>query len=89
MVAHITDFRASLASGTVKKRMRICGRPAVPNISAMPKEMAEIGSVMNLPGPMIDCPAAAASSGVVPGVWAAICAFTSTAAAKNRSRLKP
>ena len=51
MVAHSTDLRASLASGTVKKRIRMWGRPAVPNISAIPKEMAEIGSLMKLPGP--------------------------------------
>ena len=42
-VPHSTDLRASLASGTVKKRIRMCGRPAVPNISAMPSEIAEIG----------------------------------------------
>jgi len=46
VVAQNTDLRASLASGTVKKRIRMCGRPAVPNISAMPKEIAEIGSLM-------------------------------------------
>ena len=53
MVAQNTDLRASLALGTVKKRIRMCGRPAVPNISAMPNETAEIGSLMKVPGPMI------------------------------------
>ena len=52
----ITDLRASLALGTVKKRIRMCGRPAVPNISAMPNEIAEIGSLTKLPGPIINCP---------------------------------
>jgi hypothetical protein len=65
-VAHITDLRASLALGTVKKRIRMCGRPAVPNISAMPKLMAEIGSLTKLPGPMIDWPILAASSAILP-----------------------
>jgi len=62
------------------------GRPAVPNISAMPKLMAEIGSFTKLPGPMIDCPMAAASSAVLP---VASAAFTSTALANIASGLKP
>gem|GEM_PF-4530596 len=61
MVAHSTDLRASFALGTVKKRIRMCGRPAVPNISAMPNEMAEIGSLMKLPGPMMASPLACSS----------------------------
>jgi hypothetical protein len=52
-VAQPTDLRASLALGTVKKRIRMCGRPAVPNISAMPTEIAEIGSLISAPGPMM------------------------------------
>jgi hypothetical protein len=43
----------ALASATVKNRIRICGRPAVPNISAKPGEIAEIGSVIQPPGAMI------------------------------------
>ena len=35
LVANSTDLRAALASVTVKKRIRICGKPAVPNISVM------------------------------------------------------
>ena len=42
-----------MASGTVKKRMRMCGRPAVPNIRARPSEMAEMGSLTKPPGPMM------------------------------------
>ncbi len=61
-----------MALGTVKKRIRICGRPAVPNISAMPKEMAEIGSLMKPPGAMI----------------ASFFACTSTALANSASGLK-
>ena len=52
-VATTTDLRASLASLTVKKRIKMCGRPAVPNIKAKPKEMASIGFAASLPGPMI------------------------------------
>ncbi|MNR49938.1 hypothetical protein D3C85_1693880 [compost metagenome] len=52
-VATTTDLRASLASFTVKKRIKMCGRPAVPNISARPNEIASIGFAANLPGPMI------------------------------------
>ena len=53
VVAQNTDLRASLALPTVKKRMRMCGRPAVPNISAMPSENAEIGLATAAPGSMI------------------------------------
>ena len=56
MVAQNTDLRASLAFGTVKNRISTWGRPAVPNISAMPNEIAEIGSVMKLPGDMMVSP---------------------------------
>ena len=52
-VAQNTDLRASLALATVKKRIRMCGRPAVPNISAMPSEIAEIGLATGAPGSMI------------------------------------
>ena len=88
MVAHSTDLRASLALGTVKKRIRMCGRPAVPNISAMPKLMAEIGSLMKPPGPMIEKPSSAAASGGLPAA-AAMPVFTSTALANIASGLKP
>ena len=53
VVAQNTDLRASLALPTVKKRIRMCGRPAVPNISAMPSEIAEIGLATAAPGSMI------------------------------------
>ena len=88
MVAQNTDFRASFASGTVKKRIRMCGRPAVPNISAMPNEMAEIGSLMNPPGDITDSPIRVASSGDLPA-FAAIAVLTSTAWANSASGLKP
>ena len=44
-IAQITDLRASLAVGTVKKRIRMCGRPAVPKTSAMPSEIWSIGAL--------------------------------------------
>ena len=43
-VAMNTLLRASLALGTVKKRIRICGRPAVPNINPSDSETAVTGS---------------------------------------------
>ncbi|MCY1448288.1 hypothetical protein D9M71_649450 [compost metagenome] len=55
-VAKNTLLRASLASLTVKKRIRMCGRPAVPNISAKPRENAEIGSFTRPPGLMMPSP---------------------------------
>lgn len=37
-----------------KKRIKICGKPAVPNINnARPKEIASSGFAANLPGPTI------------------------------------
>ena len=50
-IAQTTDERAALASGTVKKRIRMCGRPAVPSTSARPSETVSIGDVRNVPGP--------------------------------------
>lgn len=88
MVAHSTDLRASLALGTVKKRIRMCGKPAVPNMSAMPKLIADIGSLMKPPGPMIEKPSAAASAGGLPAA-VAMAVFTSTAFANIASGLKP
>lgn len=52
-VAYRMLLRAALASLTVKKRIRICGSPAVPKISAKPSETAEIGSETRPPGLMI------------------------------------
>ena len=49
-IAQITDTRAALAVGTVKKRIRMCGRPAVPNTSAMPSEIWSIGALNSRPG---------------------------------------
>ena len=50
-IAQTTDERAALESGTVKKRMRMCGRPAVPSTSATPSETVSIGLDRNVPGP--------------------------------------
>ena len=60
----------------------------MPNISAMPKLMAEIGSLMKPPGPMMARPALAAASGVAPPL-AAISVRTRTPSANRRSGLKP
>ena len=49
-IAQITDFRAACAVGTVKKRIRMCGSPAVPNTSAMPSEIWSIGALNSRPG---------------------------------------
>ena len=38
-IAQITEVRAACAERTVKKRMRICGIPAVPSTKAMPSEI--------------------------------------------------
>ena len=40
---HDADERAALAFGTVKKRIRMCGRPAVPSTSARPSETVSSG----------------------------------------------
>ncbi len=48
--AHTTDKRAALASGTVKKRIRMCGSPAVPSTSASPSDTVSIGLERNSPG---------------------------------------
>ena len=42
-IAQTTEPRAALASGTVKNRIRMCGRPAVPSTSASPSETVSIG----------------------------------------------
>jgi hypothetical protein len=39
-----------LAVGTVKKRIRMCGRPAVPSTSARPSETVSKGSGRYVPG---------------------------------------
>jgi hypothetical protein len=49
--AHPTEVRAALASGTVKKRMRMCGRPAVPSRKAIPVETVSSGLGKKRPGP--------------------------------------
>jgi len=38
----------------VKKRMRMCGRPAVPSTSAIPSERVSIGLARNVPGPRLN-----------------------------------
>ena len=73
LVAQNTDFRASRASATVKNRIKMCGSPAVPNISASPSEIAETGSLTSAPGRMI----------------ALCFGDTSTALANSASTLKP
>ena len=65
----------------------MCGSPAVPNISAMPNEIAEIGSFTKPPGPMMALPICAAASGGLPA-FAARPVLTSTALAKSASGLK-
>ncbi|MNJ68904.1 hypothetical protein D3C77_651980 [compost metagenome] len=55
-------MRASLALGTVKKRIRMCGRPAMPNTRPSDSEAALIGSASMLPGPMMALPMAWAST---------------------------
>ena len=72
-VAQNTEVRAALASRTVKKRIRMCGSPAVPNISAMPSEIVEIGFLKFRPGLRI----------------ALCLAWVATAAVNMASRLKP
>ncbi|MCY1452121.1 hypothetical protein D9M71_690230 [compost metagenome] len=57
-VAKNTDLRASLALGTVKKRIRMCGRPAMPNTRPSDIEAALNGSASMLPGPRIALPMA-------------------------------
>ena len=42
-IAHTTELRAARAFGTVKKRIRMCGRPAVPRTSARPSETVSSG----------------------------------------------
>ncbi|MNF89849.1 hypothetical protein D3C84_723880 [compost metagenome] len=65
-VANSTDLRASLALGTVKKRIRMCGRPAMPKTSPRDKDTALIGSASKVPGPMICTPLACTAT-----AWAA------------------
>ncbi len=50
-IAQTTDERAALAFGTVKNRIRMCGRPAVPSTSARPSDTVSIGEARNVPGP--------------------------------------
>ena len=64
------------------------GRPKVPNISAMPKLMAEIGSLMKPPGPMMARPSFSATEGSAPP-FAAIWVRTFTPSANSASGLKP
>ncbi|MNT88839.1 hypothetical protein D3C72_2294580 [compost metagenome] len=57
-VANSTDLRASLALGTVKKRIRMCGRPAMPNTRPRDIDAVLIGSASIEPGPMMFQPLA-------------------------------
>ena len=54
LAATNTDLRAALASGTVKKRINTCGKPAVPNNRPKPNEIDSMGLLTNLPGDKID-----------------------------------
>ena len=56
MVAQKTDVWVALASRTVKKRIKICGNPAVPNINASPSEIPETGSFAKNCGAKIATP---------------------------------
>ncbi|MCY1462318.1 hypothetical protein D9M71_800820 [compost metagenome] len=47
-----------MASLTVKKRIRMCGRPAVPNIMPSPREIASMGFDSKPPGAMMAVPLA-------------------------------
>jgi len=58
-IAQITDLRACCAVGTVKKRIKICGSPAVPSTSAMPSEIWSIGLLKSSPGSRKRCPSSA------------------------------
>ena len=79
-VAQNTDFLASFASATVKKRIRMCGRPAVPNISAMPRLMDEAAR----------CASVWVATAPPPGLRIAACfGLISTARANRSLRLKP
>ena len=49
-IAQTTEPRAALASGTVKKRIRMCGSPAVPSTSARPSDTVSIGDARKVPG---------------------------------------
>src|SRR5574338_507786 len=68
-----TLLRASLALGTVKKRIMMWGSPAVPNTRPRDRDTAVTGSAIREPGPMI----------LRPSLW------TATALAAMVSRLKP
>ena len=50
-IVHTTDLRAALPSGTVKKRIRMCGSPAVPKKIVRPVEITRAGVVRYRPGP--------------------------------------
>ena len=71
--AQTIERRASRGLGVVKERIRMCGRPAVPNISAIPTEIAEIGSLIRPPG----------------DISASCFGWISTALANSASGLKP
>ena len=68
-VATTTDLRASFASFTVKKRIKMCGKPAVPNINARPSEIASIGLEANLPGPIMFAASAKLKSCTLENTW--------------------
>ncbi|MNG03658.1 hypothetical protein D3C84_867470 [compost metagenome] len=72
-VATNTDLRACLASATVKKRIRMCGNPAVPNTRPSASEISDSGSATSLLGSSIRSPS-----------WCAATAFSN-----NSSKEKP
>jgi hypothetical protein len=92
-IAQMTDLRAAWAVGTVKKRIRMCGSPAVPSTSAMPSEIWSIGFLKSSPGSRKRCPSSAAvmffagsPSIAATRPWML---GSSTAACRNAGRLKP
>ena len=92
-IAQITDLRASWAVGTVKNRIRMCGRPAVPNTSAMPSEIWSIGALKYSPGSRKRWPSSAGDMFFAASPSSsAVCAWifgSPTAASRNPGSEKP
>ena len=92
-IAHTTDLRACCAVGTVKNRIRMCGRPAVPKTSAMPSEIWSIGALKYSPGSRKRWPSSAAVivlAGSPISVATLACTFGSaTTSCRNPGSEKP
>ncbi len=69
-IAQATEVRAAFAEGTVKKRIRMCGSPAVPRTSASPSETkfkAPSGPWKSKPGrSRFDAPSATGTAAAAP-----------------------